>query len=69
VVVPVGTLIAGFGKGKWHRLAEGADVDEKELPYILSSDEDLVMLDGALVSVGGVVTNQRKANPEATKPT
>lgn len=65
VAVSRGTLLAGFGKGKWIRGDEAADPN---LSYRLNNHQDEVLYNGALVSVGQLLMEQRKKDPEAPPP-
>ena len=64
VAISRGTLVAGFGKGKWIRGEEAKDADTN-LTFQLTSDQDEVLFNGALVSLRQLYMEQRKKDPEA----
>ena len=63
LVVPRGTLVAGFGKGKWERCSGESD-DTKQTPYKLSHHDDLVLSGSDLIPLLDVVNERRKTHPD-----
>ena len=67
VAIPKGTMVAGFGKGKWVRGDEAKDAD-RNLLFHVTSDQDEVLFNGAMVSLRQLIMEQRKKDPEARCP-
>ena len=65
VAIPKGTFVAGFGKGKWARGDEARDSADTNLMFRVTSDQDEVLFNGAMVSVRQLIMEQRKKDPEA----
>ena len=68
VAIPKGTMVAGFGKGKWVRGDEAKDADPNLL-FHMASDQDEVLFNGAMVSLRQLIMEQRKKDPEARRRT
>ena len=62
VQVPAGTLLAGFGRGRWERAPEGGDLGKK-ISYGLSDYNTDVILEGKIAKLIDVVNTRRQKDP------
>lgn len=63
--MPCGTVLSGFGKGKFSQLDAGAMLDDKNLLlFHIKGPSDLVVFDGKLMEVQAVLA-QRLASGSA----
>ena len=63
LVVSRGTLLAGFGRGKWS--SDSGDIDEsKQLPYKLANHDDAVLNGTQFVTLLEIVNERRKTHPD-----
>ena len=57
-------LVCGFGRGTFKMVkSDGSDAPVKSLQFKISSQDDLVVLNGIAMDVGTVVRDQRAKNP------
>jgi hypothetical protein len=63
VVIQQGAYLAGFGKGAFKLLKQTEAVEVGVAEFKLTSDSDLVVLAGAMQTLGSVIANQRKKEP------
>lgn len=67
VDVPVGSLIAAFGKGKFVARSCADEVEHKsEVLFALNSADDMVLFNNNLMTVGQVVNKKHETDPQAT---
>ena len=58
--------VCGFGRGTFKMVKmDGSDAPAKSIPYKLSSQEDLVVLNGIVMKVGKVIQDQRSKKPDS----
>ena len=60
LVVSRGTLLAGFGRGKWEQTTD--ETESKQILYTLTDHTQLVLTGNDLVSLHDVVNERRKTN-------
>ena len=68
VTVPGGNLAVGFGKGKFRVLSKPTDpalMEDKETMFHLKSSDDLVQLEGQLLTLGEVLDQKKVTKPDA----
>ena len=59
-------FVCGFGRGTFKMVKlDGSDAPEKSLQFKISSQDDLVVLNGIVMDVGSVVRDQRAKKPDA----
>lgn len=63
LVASRGTILAGFGRGKWATISGDID-DSKQLRYKLSSHDDVVLSGTDLVPLLDIVNERRKTHPD-----
>ena len=63
--IPVGSVLCGYGKGKFARNTNGNFNPDCDHMYHLKTCDDLVMHSNRLLQLKAVVAEQRKRNPEA----
>lgn len=66
ITVPVGSKIAGFGGGKFVKVAPAAADARYCIPYSLRSSADVVVYKNKVMTLGDVLTDVQKVNPEAS---
>ena len=57
---------AGFGKGQWKLVKTGTDKLPNQVLFNCTSDEDLVCLNGVVMTLNKCLKAQREINPECT---
>ena len=68
VQVAMGTVLAGFGKGKFGQMEDGSSFDDPQLLlFHLRSGSDLVFFDNKLVEVQAVLTQRLAAGSADVK--
>ena len=59
-------FVCGFGRGNFKMVKkDGSDAPEKSIHFKISSQDDLVVLNGIVMDVGSVVREERKKRPDA----
>ena len=65
VTLKGGTAVVGFGRGSFKLVKAKETMDEKAIPFTITSAEDVVCLNGRVMTIRDALQQQRKTKPEA----